>query len=80
MQKDYCEYCKHEMGECIFSIPMNKEYTKWSGMFCSQQCRINGNRYLIDEPYRTLDNHQLREQWILQLDDNILENKKNYKK
>jgi len=80
MQNDCCEYCKHSLGDTIYSIPMNKECTRWSGMFCSQECRLNGNRYQTHEPYRSMDNYKQREQWILQLGTmEILENKKKIK-
>ena len=80
MQSDRCEYCKAEIGDSIYSIPINKECTRWSGSFCSSKCRLVGNRYLEQIPYRTVLNYEEREQWIKMLDTKVkLVNKKKVK-
>jgi hypothetical protein len=63
-----CEYCGEVVVGEGFSIPLNDSGTKWSGYFCSRQCRLSANRYIADFPRRSLQEWTLREEWIRSID------------
>jgi len=68
-----CDYCAEPLFDTanVYSIPLsdpsNTQCTKWSGSFCSPQCRLSGNRHIEDTTRSTRD-WDMRETWIRQLD------------
>lgn len=64
-----CQYCKESLFEYeSYSIPLNKNCTRWYGTYCSRQCRLTANRYVCDPPTITPSDYTEREQYIRRLD------------
>lgn len=64
-----CDYCLEPLFDKnnTYSIPLDQQFQKWSGSFCSAQCRLSGNRH-VESNDRSRWGWEKREGWIRQLD------------
>lgn len=63
-----CDYCNEELFETIYSIPLDPNHKIFDGCFCCPQCRLAANRYINNEPRRSVREWQKRLPYIRALD------------
>lgn len=59
-----CELCNQET-ENFFTIPLDANWQRTSGLFCSVKCALWANEF-VNTSMRGVENSQIRREWMQQ--------------
>ena len=58
-----CDWCKCEITNYVYSIPLDKDWHQISGVYCSKVHALKDNVY-FNRDNRPVENWQERERWF----------------
>lgn len=59
-----CDTCGQEPDRNFFTIPLDANWIKTSGFFCSIQCALYANEF-VNTSMRGVEDSQMRKEWML---------------
>lgn len=63
MNASICDLCKKEIPEISFTIPMDENWERISGMYCSLTCARWDNR-MWNRGKRSVEEWEKRDEWM----------------
>jgi hypothetical protein len=70
-----CDWCKCEIVDQVYSIPLDPEWRRISGNYCSKIHALKDNAY-FNRDRRTVEGWEEREKWFLMKEEGEEEGRK----